>query len=268
MSFRRILVHVDADEQTDRRLAAAAALAHRFDATLVGLSAGTIQPPPADPTFGDPGWMQIQRDQIEEDFAAAKAKFLTVAPDGEWRTAFSTPAAAMTVLMSTADLAIVGPQADAAFWNAARMLNLGEFLMHAGRPVLIVPDAGAPAEFGSAMVAWKSTREAQRAVADAQPLLKSAGRVTIVHVREGSINDETAAECQHFLKGHAIASEIATLNAADGPADQQLSDFAGEHGVDLIIAGAYGHSRLREWVLGGVTRQFLTRSPVSCLISH
>jgi nucleotide-binding universal stress UspA family protein len=268
MSFRRILVHVEADEQTDRRLATAAALASRFDAMLVGLAAGTIQPPPADPTFGDPGWLQIQRDQIEEDFAAARAKFLAAAPGGEWRTAFSTPAAALTVLTSTADIAIVGPQSDAAFWNAARMLNLGEFLMHAGRPVFIVPDAGGPAEFGSAMVAWKNTREAQRAVADALPLLKSAGRVTIVHVREGSVSDDTATECRHFLKGHAIAAEIAMLNAADGPADRQLTDFAGEQGVDLIVAGAYGHSRLREWVLGGVTRQFLTQSPVSCLISH
>lgn len=270
MSFKRILVYVDAAPQSDARLAVAALLAKRFEARLIGVAAGTIQPPPADPTMGDPEWLELQRDQIREDSKIAEAKFRAVpgGDAGEWRTFFATPALAMTETASTADLAIVGPQPSEIFWNPARLLDAGEFLMRAGRPALVVPNSGAPAEIKTVLVTWKNTREARRAVADALPFLKVAGRVFVVHVKEGGYEDKTVDDCKLFLQAHGIVPTVETFDAKEGAADRRLSDLARERHADLIVAGAYGHSRLREWALGGVTRQLLTQSPLPCLFSH
>ena len=98
MSFKRIAVYMDASPEAEARLAVAAALAKRFEARLIGVAAGTIQPPPADPTMGDPEWLELQREQIREDSKTAEAKF-RAAPGGaagEWRSLFATPALAMT----------------------------------------------------------------------------------------------------------------------------------------------------------------------------
>lgn len=270
MSFKRIAVYMDASPEAEARLAVAAALAKRFEARLIGVAAGTIQPPPADPTMGDPEWLELQREQIREDSKTAEAKF-RAAPGGaagEWRSLFATPALAMTDIVSTADLAVIGPQPSDVFWNPARLLDAGEFLMRAGRPALVVPKSGAPADFKTILVTWKNTSEARRAVADALPLLKTAESVTVAHVKEGSYEDNTVLDCKLFLEGHGIKPVIETLDAKQGTADRQLPDLAGGRHADLIVAGAYGHSRLREWALGGVTRQLITQSPVPCFFSH
>ena len=121
------------------------------------------------------------------------------------------------------------------------------------------------------MVGWKDTREARRAVLDSLPLLREAAQVTIVEIC-GSGEEEAATarldDVARYLERHRIkASPKIILHHAGSPADQ-LIRLAQVEGADLLVTGAYGHSRLGEWVFGGMTRDLLAVSPLCCLMSH
>ena len=117
------------------------------------------------------------------------------------------------------------------------------------------------------MVAWKECPEAQRAIADALPLLKRAKTVVIVEAQEGADGDTSLLRAGAFLARHGIGATTRLL-AREVDVPKQLTDYARHMEADLIVAGAYGHGRLREWIFGGVTRELLTRPPVPCLLSH
>jgi nucleotide-binding universal stress UspA family protein len=133
---------------------------------------------------------------------------------------------------------------------------------------MILPAKAAASDFSHVVIAWKDRREARRAVADALPFIKIAKRVSILHVEENEGEDRSTADVKGFLDRHGVACEVETLDRQGGPAEGQIVEHAGRLGADLIVAGAYGHSRLREWALGGVTRRLLTDGPVACLLSH
>ena len=142
-------------------------------------------------------------------------------------------------------------------------------VMQVGRPVLLVSPAPQFA-LENVLVAWKDTREARRAVADALPLLKQARRVSLVEVAASS---EMAAarlrldDVASWLKRHGItAGREARLSSGADP--EALQSVADDLQADLVVAGAYGHSRVREWALGGVTRTLLRHPGRSALVSH
>ena len=142
--------------------------------------------------------------------------------------------------------------------------------MRAGRPVLLVPDGVDALGVDRMVVAWKDTREARRAVSDALPLLKLATEVSVVEI--ATEDDLASAELRcndlvAWLRRHKVkAAAMPMLSTGDDATT--LRDFAEDQRADLVIAGAYGHSRLREWALGGVTRDFLLRANRCSLVSH
>jgi nucleotide-binding universal stress UspA family protein len=145
--------------------------------------------------------------------------------------------------------------------------------MQAGRPLLVVPDKVNWLDLRSVLVAWKDTPEARRAVADALPMLRKARDVTIVEIPErdddrsavmAGVTDVAAWLARHGVTASARVSE-AVRNAT---AAAQLEQVAGDLGAGLIVAGAYGHSRFRELILGGVTEYLVTQSARSVLLSH
>ena len=144
-------------------------------------------------------------------------------------------------------------------------------LLHAGPPVLVVPYTGTFASLGErVLVAWKDTREAARALRDALPLLRDALRVSLVEigeVRSEPARDDSLDAASAWLASHAVAFDAHREIELAGVGDQLLSR-ASDLGVDLIVCGGYGHSRLREWVLGGVTRHLLQHMTVPTLLSH
>nr|HPU52941.1 universal stress protein [Burkholderiaceae bacterium] len=142
--------------------------------------------------------------------------------------------------------------------------------MRLGRPLLLVPPAMAVPKLDRALVAWKDTREARRAVVDGLPLLRLAREVQVVEVAdqpELTMARERVGDIVAWLGRHGVQ---ATANASAGGDDHGavLSAIATQWGADLIVAGAYGHNRLREWVLGGVTRELLLKSERCALLSH
>jgi len=146
-----------------------------------------------------------------------------------------------------------------------------DLVMQAGRPLLVVPDACNWLDLRSVLVAWKDTAEARRAVSDALPLLRKSTEVTVVEIVEDEADRATAGsrvrDVVAWLSRHGVrASE--QIPEQRGDAVTQLERIASDVGAGVVIAGAYGHSRLSEWIFGGVTRRLISPSNRCSLLSH
>jgi nucleotide-binding universal stress UspA family protein len=147
---------------------------------------------------------------------------------------------------------------------------MSEFVMQVGRPVFIVPRSIKETKLERVVVAWKDTRETRRAAYDALPILKMAAHVSVVEIATGDGLADARLHVQDvvaWFKRHGIAAEAVTSNSTGDDAEQ-LRFVAEERNADVIVAGAYGHGRLREWVLGGVTKDLLLRAERCSLVSH
>ncbi len=171
-----------------------------------------------------------------------------------------------------ADLVVLG----AAFGEEGAALNNGYFgalLLESGRPVLVVP-----ARCKTVMppkrivVAWRPTREAARAVHDALPLLVRAEQVDVllVHPSVGDLGhgEQPGADIAAHLARHGVRANAVVRETKSRPVSAVLLEHAREMPAQLIVAGGYGHSRLREWALGGVTRELIRSAPIPVLFSH
>jgi nucleotide-binding universal stress UspA family protein len=155
--------------------------------------------------------------------------------------------------------------------DTARPENPGDIVMQAGRPVLVVPRSTKVLGLDRMVVAWKNTREARRAIADALPLLALARNVTVVelaHEDERTRVTEQLTELCGWLKSHGIAAEAKFVASGKGDDAYQLDVVFRALGAGVVVAGAYGHSRFREWALGGVTRDLTLQANYCTLLSH
>ena len=168
------------------------------------------------------------------------------------------------------DLVITGVNRVGLQLDQLRQLDPSDLVMRVGRPIFVVPPEAEYLKLKCALVAWKDTREARRAVYDALPLLHKAKEVNVVEVilhdgddreaAQGRVNDVTA-----WLRRHSISAYGTVLCASDE--EDQIEQIR-QYGADFLVAGAYGHTRLREWVLGGFTRSVLTHSRHCALLTH
>ena len=145
-------------------------------------------------------------------------------------------------------------------------------MLNAGRPILTVPSGVDNLPGRCALIAWKNTREARRAVRDALPLLQKADHVFVVELISSGMN---VADSQRglndvaaYLACHQVTNVATRVRPIETTTFEALSRMLKEEAVDLVVAGAYGHSRLGEWFLGGMTEDLLAHSPVCCLLSH
>jgi nucleotide-binding universal stress UspA family protein len=282
--FRTIMVHVDGLDGTGARTRLAATLAARFDAVLVGMTATALRLPLElyDAALGTvalgPDSTEIDRAAIEADFARDKSAFLEVTRntrlETDWREVFEEPGVAIVTAATVADLIVLG-SGDHTLLGNLNAPNVGDVVLHTGRPLLVVPARYAGANAGtSIVVAWKNTPQSQRALSDALPFMKGAQKVVLLSVQDKggqgtSGDDPSLAEAQGFLLRHGIAAKIDVRVRDKAVAvEDEVIAFAERQKADLIVAGAYGHTRMREWAFGGVTRGLLDRSPVPCLFSH
>jgi nucleotide-binding universal stress UspA family protein len=275
--FRTLLVHVNADAGSAARLKMAISLAQRFDATLIGLTAGIPQLPIEVSSaslsaiaIGDLG--EFDRKHLEAEFGKAGQSFEALTKDSgletSWRATFEAPSAAIVEAGVAADLLVVGP-GDHSLLSDLRSAAAGDIVMQTGRPVLVVPDSSESVPVSAnVLVAWKNTSEAQRALADAVPFMKQAGSVILAHVKEMPEASPDLTDAIGFLLRHGVAAKAHSIAPSGDGVGTQLLDLASRSQTDLIVAGAYGHSKLREWAFGGVTRDLLTRSKIPCLLSH
>lgn len=136
---------------------------------------------------------------------------------------------------------------------------------------LVVPGAVNSLSANHVVIGWKDTREARRATRDALPFLHQAKRVTIIEICE-TYQKEAARhhvdDVMLYLALHGVKAEGRIEIRSLGSGADQIIGFAEDEGADLLVTGAYGHSRLNEWFFGGMTHDQLTSSPICCLMSH
>jgi nucleotide-binding universal stress UspA family protein len=142
------------------------------------------------------------------------------------------------------------------------VIDPGSVILSAGRPVLLPAESLAPVRAESVVVAWKDSREARRAVTDAMPFLVTAKQVTVVTVEEEAVQDakSSAADVVRFLTKHGVSASPVVVDVGAGQAVDALEEIAAEIGANLVVAGGYGHSRLREWAFGGLRVRCLQRA--------
>jgi nucleotide-binding universal stress UspA family protein len=285
MAFKDILVHLDGGPRSATRLGIAAGLARRFDAHLTGVYVVDI--PSAEFFYGaamplGAGGAEQLVDQIRADAVAAaepvEAGFRELLRreglDGGWRLVEGSLPATVALHARYADLTVLG-QADPSqhFDRHDHEAAAVATVMGSGRPVLAVPFVGDFPILGQrVLVAWNASREAARAVNDALPLLREASVVTVLAVNPrrgiGGHGDVPAADIALHLARHGVKAEAAHTVANDIPDGEALLSYAADIGADLIVAGAYGHSRARELVFGGVTRTLLAEMTAPVFLSH
>jgi nucleotide-binding universal stress UspA family protein len=278
MTYKTLVVHVGVDARRRERLDLACGLAAAFDAHLVGLFALTDVVLPY--ALGGNAGIVIEAERRWRDEAAgeAKADFDAAAARAgvqktEWRRSDAGALGAARLSARYADLVVVGqPDPDRAAEEHMPGYFTEELILSAGRPVLIVPYAGRFAAVGSrALVAWNASREAARALTDALPLLQRAKSVEVVAFepqRAGADHGaEPGADVALYLARHGVKVSAARQQAHIDVGSQILSRAA-DTDADLIVMGAYGHSRARELVLGGVTRSLLEAMTVPVLMAH
>ncbi|MFN4088537.1 MAG: universal stress protein [Alphaproteobacteria bacterium] len=274
MSIGSIIVHVDSGQAAAARVRLAAALAAEHEAHLTGLhprDAGLL------PLYFEASAEVVaqQRRWAGEEAAMARRIFEMQSGDADrsdWQEIEGRAVDVVIAAARWADIAIVG-QTDPATASFATPGTLPEdVVLAAGRPVLVVPPIGAAHPFRRVLVGWNGSREAARAVHDALPLLRRADIVTVLAiVADRPATDPQSVPCAEIcqaLARHGVRVEAArTVTDTIEPGEFLLSEAAGGS-ADLIVMGAYGHSRLREAVLGGATRTILRQMTVPVLLSH
>jgi nucleotide-binding universal stress UspA family protein len=280
MHLKDILLHVDSSPASQGRLRLACGIARRHAAHLVALYC--IEPPSmvAFSPWGDPGFTDFPAvEQIKEQFRTAaframgpvEAAFRTQTERAdistEWRVAEGVGAVPLIQQARCADLTVLG-QADlerASGWRPE------EVVLASGRPALLVPAVGDFEVIGRrVLIAWNASREAARALGDALPLLANAQAVTVLSIglKDMLGNERRGAEVVRHLARHRINATAAASTAEEVDVGDVILSRAADHAADLIVMGAYGHSRTREWLLGGVTRHLLRHMTVPVLMAH
>jgi nucleotide-binding universal stress UspA family protein len=273
---RSILVHVDASASSRRRLQLAATLGRTFAARVTACyavaSLGAEYPYIY--VFGSAESVAVVRDREDANLASAKKAFDSVAEgnDGlQWAAPTGEPIRTMTLQGRYADLLILG-QRDPADPPDAPLPSgfLESVLIDSGRPVLVVPHVGISRGFGKvAVVAWKNTRESARAVSAALPFLRRCERVHVFSCDEtGGLEREAPLEIERYLTLHGIPIQMLGREAVPQSVGEALLSAVAETSADFLVMGCYGHSRAREWVLGGATRTILSSMTVPVLMAH
>lgn len=260
MAYKNLLVIVDGGGNLRERIRLAADLAERFEAHLTGL----YVPPASRP---------------QRPHEAERARILfddAVSPRGlsaEWRTGTGFPVDAAVVHARYADLTILGqldPEDAQALVDCPRP---EEVILSAGRPALVVPYVGTYDAVGDRiLVAWDASREAARAVNDAMPLLAGASEVTVLSVDPVSSReahgDIPGADIARHLGRHGVYARVESAPSAGVGVGDVLLSRAADLTADLLVMGAYAHSRVRELVLGGATRTVLDSMTLPVFFAH
>jgi nucleotide-binding universal stress UspA family protein len=268
--IRDIAVHLTGSDEDATRLAHAAALARLLDAHITGLQ---VHEMPEVLTITDPAGssylQQLVAESVDRATAATRrlvSMFTATGVNHELRRLDLFPGqvgASLAGEVRLSDL-FVGTRP---YGDPLRQQRIEEaVLFESGRPCLFVPPAHtATARHERALVAWKNTREAAVALSASLPLLQQADEVLVAVVEEGGAGEQrreaAGDDIGRYLSRHGVNAEIRLIAGWTDTAAAILNE-AEKSASDLIVLGAYGHSRLREWALGGVTREVLSRSAV------
>ena len=273
MTSATLLINLETGTANAGLLQVAGGLAEQLGASVIGVAAR--QPMRVDVSgacYISPDIINEERAETESEISGAEAEFRAAFPGShhEWRSSvsFAPPASYIVDQARHADLLLTGMKLHRA--SDVTRATAGELVMQCGRPVLVVPHAPATPSLDHVLLAWKDTREARRAALDAMPLLARAKHVTVVEIADADDLPgarQRLADVLDWLARHGVVAEMLAC-ATVGDDSEQLELLAEKTNANLVVAGAYGHSRLREWAFGGVTRTLLQRGNRCAMLSH
>ena len=276
MTYKTLMVHLELGQSNAGLLRIAGSLAARFHASVTGIAACQPIRILYDEGYLSGDTIARDHDERETEIKEAEAEFRRAlqmqVSSLEWRSTITSGLLSDYLVREarSADLFITGVDQNVSLFDTSRHVSAGDLVMQLGRPVLIVPAALDELTPERVLVGWKDTRESRRAAFDAWPLLKKAAHVTVVEI---AAKEDLAAvrarldDVVVWLGRHGVVS-VSLAWPSSGDDATQLNAIAQEQAADLIVAGAYGHSRLREWALGGVTRELLLRADRCTFLSH
>jgi nucleotide-binding universal stress UspA family protein len=280
MSYKTILAHCNDKARVARVANVAAEIASRFSAHLIGLS---VSPPVHLIPAGMPGTPDVivddaRRVAYRKDIPDLKHTFLEASQargvPAEWRERDAEGASLSRIVLAAARRAdlVVLAQKDQAWPNSAYLDVDDVVIMGAGRPVLLVPNDGSTsAAARRVLVAWSDIREASRTVFDALPLLQKAEDVRVVSIGAGEADarlEEADLDICTALLRHNVKCKATQRIEAHADVGRSLTEQAIAQKADLLVMGCYGHSRLREFVLGGASRYQLRHMIIPVFMSH
>jgi nucleotide-binding universal stress UspA family protein len=279
MPLRDLMLYIGDGDDYRRRAAMAIELAASENAHLTILA---FAPNAIFPIYGEPGIAPPMPVSWFEDMAARKRQRLEELAQAAAREGVACETRLMqgmagdqsALLVEQAiygDMMIVSQPRDDAIWSSGGEI-ISQVLMHARRPVLSIPCGKQSSKSWSAdniLAAWDGGAEAARALQDALPLLKKARRVALFIAGDALIRgDEPGAGMARHLARHDVNVEVVRREAGTGAIGEMVLRQAGEEGADLIVMGGFRHSRLRELVIGGVTRKVLEKAEIPVMLSH
>jgi nucleotide-binding universal stress UspA family protein len=276
MAYKDILVYADGSKAATARFDVACALASFHRAHLTALHVRTLPFVPADFGAGVPPMVIEWQERASDELAEQARKAVDDAtrrngPAIEWRLVRGDIGAVALLHSRYADLVVISQGAtDMAEASVADELPEA-LIMGSGRPVLVVPRYGQYPIVGErVLVAWNRTREATRAVHDALPLLTGAKSVTVMEVnpRAGESPHISGVDIATHLARLGVKAEVSSTVADDIEVGDAILSRVADLGADLLVMGAYGHSRLREYTFGGVTLHILKHMTVPVLMAH
>lgn len=269
MTYRTVMVNLVVDQPNERCIAVASDLAERFEARIIGIAAADFSPPLYFTTGAQAErLLEESHNAIKTSLGKLEAEFFKLVGRGaksvEWRSSVELPTRYLARQARAADFIVMAQPVGNALIDPFERVNPNDLVMQAGRPLLLVPEGVSWLGLRSVLVAWKDSPESRRAIAAALPLLCAAERVTVAGILEES-DDYSASlagvkDVVNWLSCHGVAATEVVANERVKDVPGALEKVASNVGASIIVAGAYGHSRLREWVMGGVTRHLITSS--------
>jgi nucleotide-binding universal stress UspA family protein len=275
MTYATVMVSLALDQSNEARLEAAGQISERFEAGIIGIAAAQFSPPlyymsgEQAQNLIDQGEASIKKrmSELEGQFREAtrnRAKYV------EWRSAIDFPVRYIVQEARCADIVVSGGPGNT-FADPFALASPKDLVMQVGRPLFIAPDNVDWLDLRSVLVAWKDTLEARRAIVDSLPMLRKAKDVTVAEIVEADDSRSAAlsrvGDVVAWLSRHGVsASELVPERCGDAIA--QLDGIAANVGAGVVVAGAYGHSRFREFILGGMTQHLMTQATRCVLLSH
>lgn len=278
--FRDLIVHLDGTEEDNIRLTHAEAIARRFEAHLIGLYTNPL-PEYAYVLAIQSGLAPMgpilefeQQVRKEGDVAIGRLKghFKKIAGSNEVRRidmGVSEIPRLCASAMRWADLFVATAPyrgEESPGWDAL----VEAVLFESGRPVYLVPEQfKAGGTIRNILVAWCNSRESARAIAEAIPFLRASSNTRLVTVDpDDSEPQEDAVNITAHFNRYGAKAEVRCVDSSGRSVSEVLLNEARRMAADLIVMGAYGHSRLREWIIGGTTREMIRRSEIPILLAH
>ena len=270
MPYKEILVSLDASDTGRRRRRFAIAVGRRFGAYIVGYYLSPT-------TIAEPGWRRAERVNTgmppEEVAASIEQQFeeeLSLSGlNGRWMLSGEPRLERLIEEIRYVDLAVLGLGDPDRLTADPQGFSLGDVVTACGRPVLATPVGGLPETCGkNVLLAWDGSREATRALHDAIPLMESADSVKVVSIASAGNATDVAERAVLHLARHGIEAIVDKTSVLNSDVGSELVNRAAILEVDLIVAGAYGHSKVAEFLLGGASESLLHQMLVPVLLSH